>query len=114
MTNAITIGLSDFYPLLPALVMLVGGCALLMAEVFMSGHARGHQPIIATFFSVVAGVAAAWTLFQPARQVFGGFGVQDPFSSFLSLVVCIGLLLSVLLAAGFLRHRKAERGEFYA
>ena len=40
--------------------------------------------------------------------------MHDPFSAFLSLIVCVGLGLSVLLAAGFLRHRNAERGEFYA
>ena len=110
----VAIGIQDFYPLLPAIVLLVGGCMLLFSEVFLSGGARTHQPLMALISSVVAAAAAAWTLFQPARLVFSGFAVLDAFSSFMSLIVCVGLALSVLLAAGFLRYRKAERGEFYA
>ena len=46
--------------------------------------------------------------------MFGGFAVLDPFSSLVSLVICIGVGLSALLAPAFLRGRQAERGEFYA
>jgi NADH-quinone oxidoreductase subunit N len=52
--------------------------------------------------------------FEPARPVFLGFAVLDPFSSFITAVVCLGLGLTALLADGFLRSRQAERGEFYA
>ena len=38
----------------------------------------------------------------------------DPFGSLVSLLVCIGVGLSALLAPAFLRGRHAERGEFYA
>ena len=112
MTPAITS--LDFLPLAPALLLLVGGCVLLFSEVFLSGGSRAHQPIIALVFTILAGVDAGWMMTEPPRSVFLGFAVLDPFSSFMSLVVAIGLGLSVLLAAGFLRHRKAERGEFYA
>jgi NADH-quinone oxidoreductase subunit N len=110
----VAISIQDFLPLLPAIVLLGGGCVLLFSEVFLSGVARTHQPLMALISSVLAAVAAGWTLFQPPRLVFSGFAVLDAFSSFMNLIICIGLALSVLLAAGFLRHRKAERGEFYA
>jgi NADH-quinone oxidoreductase subunit N len=110
----VSVSVHDFLPLLPAIVLLVGGCVLLFSEVFLSSGARSHQPVMALIFSVGAAAAAAGTLFRPAQLVFMGFAVLDPFSSFMSLIVCVGLALSVLLAAGFLRHRRAERGEFYA
>jgi NADH-quinone oxidoreductase subunit N len=104
----------DFLPFLPAIFLLVGSAVLLSAEVYLSGTSRSHQPVLAVAFTVIAGASALWILPEAPREVLGGFGVLDPFSSFISLVVCIGLGLSILVAAGFLRHRKAERGEFYA
>ena len=38
----------------------------------------------------------------------------DPFSSWTTAMVCLGTGLAVLLSSGFLKHRNAERGEFYA
>ena len=43
-----------------------------------------------------------------------GYAVLDPFSSWMTAMVCLGTGLAVLLSAGFLKHRNAERGEFYA
>jgi NADH-quinone oxidoreductase subunit N len=105
---------ADFLPLLPAMVLVLGGCVLLFAEVFLQGDRRNHQAVIALVFSLGAGAVAARVLFEPPRSILMGFGVLDPFSSFVTLTVCVGLALAVLLAAGFLRHRNAERGEFYA
>ncbi len=104
----------DFLPFIPAIILLVGASVLLTAEVYLSGTTRSHQPVLAVIFSALAGVASIWILPEAPREVLGGFGVLDPFGSFISLVICVGLGLSVLIAAGFLRHRKAERGEFYA
>jgi NADH-quinone oxidoreductase subunit N len=39
--------------------------------------------------------------------------VLDPFSAALTLIICLAVFLSVLLAEGFLKGRNAERGEFY-
>jgi len=106
----------DFQPVLPALLLGLGGIVLLLTEVFQSATTihRGYQSMVALLFSVVAGgVAAAGTL-DPAREVLLGFGVSDPFSGAVTVLVCVGLALSVLVSAGFLRHRNAERGEFYA
>jgi NADH-quinone oxidoreductase subunit N len=110
----VSVSIQDFLPLLPAIALLLGACVLLFSEVFLSSGARTHQPLMALIFSVAAAALAAWTLFQPPQSVFMGFAVLDPFSSFMSLIISVGLALSVLLAAGFLRHRRAERGEFYA
>lgn len=106
----------DLLPVVPAIVLTVGALVLLLTEVFQSqaSPARGHQPILAAASAALAGAIAFSTALEPARFVFGGFGVQDPFSSFLTVVVCVGLALAVLLSSGFLRHRNAERGEYYA
>ncbi len=104
----------DLLPLFPALLLCSGAVLLLLSEVFLSSKSRTYQAVLAASAAAVAGALSLSNAFESPRFVFGGMGVLDPFSSFLTFVVCVGLLLAVLLAAGFLRQRNAERGEFYA
>ncbi len=113
--NLPTLTSADFFPMLPAIIMVVGACILLLSEVFLSAHSsRGYQAVLTAITAVIAGVVALKMVFEPAREVFLGFGALDPFSSFLTFVVCVALALATLTSAGFLRKRGAERGEFYA
>jgi NADH-quinone oxidoreductase subunit N len=106
---------ADFLPLLPAIILVVGACILLLSEVFLAASSsRAYQAVLSTATSVIAGVVSLSLLAEPARPVFLGFGALDPFSSFLTFIVCVSLALASLTAAGFLRKRGAERGEFYA
>jgi NADH-quinone oxidoreductase subunit N len=106
---------ADFLPLLPALLLVVGACVLLLTEVFLRpGSSRGYQAALATVTSILAALVALKLVFEPAREVLLGFAVLDPFSSFLTFTVCVGLALACLSSQGFLRRRGAERGEFYA
>ena len=110
-----TLTSADFLPLLPAIILVVGACVLLVSEVFLSvGSSRGYQAILAALTSAFAGAVSISLLVEPARLVFLGFGVLDPFSSFLTFIVCVALALATLTSADFLRRRGAERGEFYA
>ncbi|WP_375770817.1 NADH-quinone oxidoreductase subunit N [Archangium gephyra] len=106
---------ADFLPMLPAIILVVGACILLLSEVFLTAtSSRGYQAVLSTATSVIAGFVSLSLLAEPAREVFLGFGAMDPFSSFLTFIVCVSLALASLTAAGFLRKRGAERGEFYA
>ncbi len=104
----------DMIAVAPAILLTLGAAVLLLSEVFLTQPSRSHQPILGVAFSALAGVVAFRSAFEPGHSIFQGLGVFDPFSSFLTVIVCLAVLLSVLLAAGFLRHRNAERGEFYA
>ncbi|HYO58001.1 NADH-quinone oxidoreductase subunit N [Archangium sp.] len=106
---------ADFLPMLPAIILVLGACVLLLSEVFLSASSsRGYQAVLSTATSVIAGIVSLSLLAEPAREVFLGFGALDPFSSFLTFIVCVSLALASLTSAGFLRKRGAERGEFYA
>ena len=115
-----TLTAADFQPLWPAVVLSLAGILLLLSEVFLKATAREgeavrtYQAVLTVAASVAAGLLALGQAFEPARAVFLGFGVLDPFSSFVTAVVSLGLWLTALLADGLLRSRQAERGEFYA
>jgi NADH-quinone oxidoreductase subunit N len=106
---------SDYAPLLPALILSVVAAILLLTEVFSAPNSkRSYQAALTVLGAVGAGWAALEALGAPPHNVFLGFAVQDAFSAGLTLVVCIALGLAALLSVGFLRQRRAERGEFYA
>jgi NADH-quinone oxidoreductase subunit N len=106
--------LQDFMPVLPAGVLVLGAIVLLMSEVFLSTAERTYQAVLGTLAAVVAGAVAFTNAFEPARPALQGFVVLDPFSSWVTVTVALGTALATLLSAGFLKHRNAERGEFYA
>ncbi|MCP3104713.1 NADH-quinone oxidoreductase subunit N [Myxococcus sp. K15C18031901] len=113
--NLPNLTLADFLPLFPAIIMVAGASVLLLSEVFLSAtSSRAYQAVLTVVTAVAAGFAALTAMFEPAHEVFLGFGVLDPFSSFLTFVVCVGLALAALSSVSFLRKRGAERGEFYA
>src|SRR5512144_2660866 len=109
-----TLSTADLLPIWPALILSAGACLVLLSEVFISSASRSFQAPLTVATTVLAGVVAGLTAFSAPGEVFRGFAVLDPFGSLVSLVVCIGVALSSLLAPAFLRGRHAERGEFYA
>ena len=109
-----TLTATDFLPLWPALILSAGACLVLLSEVFLSSASRSFQAPLTVATTALAGVVAAASAFSTPVEVFKGFAVLDPFGSLVSLLVCIGVGLSALLAPAFLRGRQAERGEFYA
>ena len=113
--NLPTLTSADFLPLIPTIILVLGACVLLLSEVFLTPtSARGYQAVLSAITSALAGVFSLSLLLEPAQEVFLGFGALDPFSSFLTFIVCVALVLASLTSAGFLRKRGAERGEFYA
>jgi NADH-quinone oxidoreductase subunit N len=101
----------DVAALLPFLLLVLGALLLMLSEVFLKSDGRGYQAGLAIAFGLAAAVAAP---FSPERAIFGGQAVSDGFSGFVAVVICAGLVLSVLLGRGWLSRRDIERGEYYA
>lgn len=112
--NLPTFTLDDLLPVLPATALAAGAVAMMLSEVFLSSANRSYQAVVSTLVALIAGALALRNAFEPARSALQGFAVLDPFSSFMTVTVCLATALAVLLSAGFLKHRNAERGEFYA
>ncbi len=119
----------------PLLVVALGAMLLMLAEAF--GPRRGGTPPslqgrhfdaptasggLALVAAVVcaAGVAAAAAVWMFGLEQIDGIAavapwvVVDRFSLFFDGVICLGAGLASLLAGGYLREHRLERGEFYA
>lgn len=105
---------AEFLAVVPAAILALGAIALMLSEVFLSAASRTYQALLAVLTAGLAGAFALSNAFEPPRAILQGYAVLDPLGSFLTVIVCLATGLSALVAQGFLRHRNAERGEFYA
>lgn len=114
MLNTPTFTLDEFMAVIPAGILAAGAIVLMLSEVFLTSGARTYQAVMAVLVSLTAAAVAFHNAFEPGRLVLQNFAVLDPFSSFMTAMVSVATALAALLSAGFLKHRNAERGEFYA
>lgn len=121
----------DWFALAPLLVLLVGG---LLTLTFSSFLKRREPKGLFTWSTVVIAVIAAlaavpmwarvqgwnsllwWSIDHPQTGPFstaGGAVGIDGFSLFITVVICVGVVLAALLADGFLRRESMGGPEFY-
>src|SRR5438132_915749 len=99
---------SDLFGMLLVLLLTVGALVLMTTEVFLRRDQpdRRYQPWLTAAFAA----AALWASFAqasaPSAQLFGGAAVSDPFAGVVSIIVCGSLLLSSLIASGYLEALK--------
>ncbi len=111
---------SDLFGFLPALILAVGAMILMTTEVFLRPSTpeaqpdRRYQAWLTAGFSAFALWAAIGQATAAPRTLFAGAAISDPFAGLIAIIVCGALLLSSLIASGYLEALKATRGEFYA
>lgn len=103
--------------LVPMLVLVGGGCALLLVEAFARGGNRRWVMKLATLVSLVAlfGVWVVWrrvAMFGD-QSLFDGMIVVDKFSLFFTMIFVVTTLFATLLSADFMREYAVLYGEFY-
>jgi NADH-quinone oxidoreductase subunit N len=102
----------DFAALAPVAILVAGALVLLVSEVFLTTTRRGYQAYLSLATAAVTAVTAIVT--RPAGAIFGGQATVDGFSVFVTVVICLGVGLSALVSADWLRARDVERGEYHA
>lgn len=107
------ISLSDFYYLLPELVLTAGSLLVLVVDVLLPRQRRGKA-----LFWVTMGVLAATLLsllpFASARvEVANGLIAVDPFALFFKLTFLLAAGLTVLMSVSYLEVEGGSEGEYY-
>jgi NADH-quinone oxidoreductase subunit N len=104
----------DLILLMPQLILIVAGMALMLLEPFT---APGHKSRLGRI-AVLATAAAMYGMLlqpsQPPRTIFHGMLIIDSFSLFFQYLFLIIAGISAFLSIKFNERESIERGEYYA
>lgn len=103
---------TDFYTLLPNILLVTWACALLLADLFIPQKRKNITALLAAFgLAIVMGIVLA----QAGQKMtaFNGMIVVDGFSIFLNVLFLATGLMSIAIAYGYLKRMGMERGEYY-
>jgi NADH-quinone oxidoreductase subunit N len=106
------INLSDFYYLLPEIVLTVGALVLLMADLLVP---RDRQSILAgvTLAVLAATAVALYPVADAHLQVSKGLIAVDRFSLFFKVIFLVSAALTVLMSVRYLEVEGTRAGEYY-
>ncbi len=96
--------------LLPELITVLGGMALMMLGVFLGDRS---QRLISYLAIAIFVAAAGATLMGTGRQTaFNGAFVADDFGRFVKLIVLAGAALVLVMGQGYIQRHRMNRFEF--
>lgn len=99
----------------PLLLVAVGGLGMMLADAFVKSKPELSLVTAVILFAACAASLGLWfdgSVAEPSG-VIGAYLATDRLSHFLDLVLCGGAGVAALLAGGYLREHRIERGEFY-
>jgi NADH-quinone oxidoreductase subunit N len=103
---------SDLTTILPAIVLTVWACALLVADLFIPHERKGWTAVLAAL-GLAASLGITLTQAGGTSAGFKGMVTLDGFSTFLNTLLLVSGLFGVALAYGYVRRMGLERGEYY-
>jgi NADH-quinone oxidoreductase subunit N len=105
------ISASDFYYILPEIVLTAGALALLVADVLLP---RGSRALPAVAILVLLGTMASLVPFAGTRvEVAHGLLAVDGFALFFNVVFLAAAIMTVLMSVRYLDIEGASPGEYY-
>jgi NADH-quinone oxidoreductase subunit N len=106
--------LVDHIPVLPEVILLVGACAVMIADLYVKDEGRRTTVGIA---QVILALCALTTLFvdkytQHRLVLFNGLFVVDHMANLLKVVCYLSVSAALVYSRTYLEERKLLRGEF--
>ena len=103
--------LSDFYYILPELVLTAGSLAVLIADVLLP---RGSRALVWVTVGVLVATLGSMLPFVGVNvEISQGLIAVDSFSFFFKVVFLISALMTVLMSVRYLEIEGASPGEYY-
>ena len=112
MTDAILAPAISWRAMLPAGVLAVTGCLLIVLDLLPPRDRKDHLGLVA-LIGVVLSVLLALPLWGREERAFGGMLVLDAYGLFSTLIIGYGVGLVLLLSLDYVRRQGEESGEFY-
>ena len=105
------VSVSDFYYILPEIVLTVGALLVLVADVMLP---RGSRALAWITVGVLAATALSLAPFTTTDvEVANGLIAVDPFALFFKVVFLVSAILTVLMSVRYLEVEGASPGEYY-
>src|SRR5262245_25060965 len=108
--------MTDWFSIAPLLIVGFGGLAVMLVDSFNDEKSElaTLSAVVLLAAAVVAGVLAYTGTHTHALAPIAPYLATDRLAQLFNLTICAGGALSTLLAGGYLREHRLERGEFYA
>jgi NADH-quinone oxidoreductase subunit N len=106
------INASDFYYILPELVLTGGALLVLIADVALPKHQRGALAWV-TLLAIAATLASLIPFRQTQVEVAHGLLAVDQFALFFKVVFLLAAAITVLMSIRYLAIEGASPGEYY-
>lgn len=103
----------NFRIIAPALIVTLTALVVLLAELVIPATRKRWLGVLSLVGLLIA-TGATLGLWGADASAFNKMIVADDFGLFLTFVILLGALLSILLALDFVRAHHLEQGEFYA
>ena len=103
---------TDFYTIIPYLILTVWACVLLLADLFIP---KGRKGITAFLAALGIAISLGYAITQTGIEStgFSGMVTLDGFSTFANILLLSSGLFAIALAYGYTRRIGIERGEYY-
>jgi NADH-quinone oxidoreductase subunit N len=115
MPRTTLITLIDHFPVLPELLLLLGACVLMIADLYVRDARRGASFLIAQVTLLACASASAFVLWgAPGARLylFNGLFVADTLGHVLKLVSYVAVAAALVYSRQYLLDRALLRGEF--
>jgi len=111
MPATLPVTLSDFYYILPELVLTAGSLLILIADVLLP---RGSRKLLWVTVAVLVATLVSLLPFRGVNiEIAQGLIAVDAFAFFFKVVFLLAALLTVLMSARYLEIEGASPGEYY-
>ncbi len=98
--------------ILPALIVGISAILVLIGELIVPA-ARKRWLGYASIVGLIAAGLAAVSLWNANATAFRGMAVADNFGLFLTLVILVGAVISILLSIDYIHEHNIDQGEYY-
>jgi NADH-quinone oxidoreductase subunit N len=108
------IDLVDHIPVLPEVLLLVGACALMIADLYVKDEGRRISVLLAQVLLALCALATLFVDFGTRERLalFNGLFIVDHLANLLKIVCYLSVSAALVYSRGYLEDRKLLRGEF--
>ena len=106
---------SSFLPALPEMVLLLGACALMIADLYVKSERRSGSFVLAQGVLLATAAATTFVFWGTGGQLvyaFNGLFVSDVLSHVLKLAAYVSVAAALVYSRQYLLDRGLMRGEF--